>query len=170
MLSGLSVNHSESEMSCLAVKPVFQQQILSSLHFNAGSLPVKYLGMPRITGKLSMADCMPLIKKITARINSWTARKLSFAGRLFLIQSVLYSIQRSWSSIFILPKKAIKAIDINLTTFCGGVWKRGGEITRYLGLRSVPQKKRMAEDSKRIDDGNIFAVMKHIWAFFTQAG
>ena len=89
-------------------------------------------------------QCMPLIEKITERINSWTARKLSFASRQLLIQSVLYSIQRSWSSIFILPKKAIKAIDINLTTFCGGVWKRGGEITRYLGLRSVPQKKRMA--------------------------
>ena len=77
MLSGLSVNHSKSEIFCsTVVNPVLQQQILSSLHFNVGSLSVKYLGMPLITGKLLMADCMPLIEKITARINSWTARKL----------------------------------------------------------------------------------------------
>uniref|UniRef100_A0A2N9IVN5 Reverse transcriptase zinc-binding domain-containing protein n=1 Tax=Fagus sylvatica TaxID=28930 RepID=A0A2N9IVN5_FAGSY len=48
MLSGLSVNQSKSK------------------------LPMKYLGMPLISGKLSYDDCVPLIEKITARINSWT--------------------------------------------------------------------------------------------------
>jgi hypothetical protein len=72
---------------------------------------MKYLGMPLISGKLSYDDCVPLIEKITARINSWTVRHLSFSGRLQLIQSVLNSIQLLWSSIFILPKKVVKVIE-----------------------------------------------------------
>lgn len=44
-------------------------------------------------GKLSSRDWKPLIDKISARIHSQSARRLSFAGRLQLIQSVLYSIQ-----------------------------------------------------------------------------
>ena len=78
MLSNLLVNHSKSEIFCSAiVNPILQQQILSSLHFNAGSLSVKYLGMSLIIGKLLIANCLPLIEKITARIKSWTAKKLS---------------------------------------------------------------------------------------------
>ena len=59
-----------------------------------GSLLVRYLGMPLIPGKPSMKDCKPLTDKITARINSQSNTKLSFAGRLQLLQSVVYSIQK----------------------------------------------------------------------------
>lgn len=59
-----------------------------------GSLLVRYLGMPLIPGKPSMKDCKPLTDKIIARINSQSNTKLSFAGRLQFLQSVLYSIQK----------------------------------------------------------------------------
>jgi hypothetical protein len=81
-LSGLSVNHSKSEVFCAAVPIALQDQILSILQFRVWKLPVRYLGMPLIAGRLSYSDCIPLIEKITAKINSWTARHLSFAGRL----------------------------------------------------------------------------------------
>uniref|UniRef100_A0A2N9FAP0 Reverse transcriptase domain-containing protein n=1 Tax=Fagus sylvatica TaxID=28930 RepID=A0A2N9FAP0_FAGSY len=128
MLSGLSVNQSKSEVFCANVPSDLQAQILSILQFRAGKLPVRYLGMPLISGKLSYDDCVPLIEKITARINSWTVRHLSFSGRLQFIQSVLNSIQLFWSSIFILPKKVVKAIEQRFNQFLweGQEGGRGG--------------------------------------------
>ncbi|XP_070018870.1 uncharacterized protein [Nicotiana sylvestris] len=45
------------------------------------------------------------------RIKQWTAKFLSYAGRLQLIKSVLFAIQSFWSQIFPLPKKIIRGID-----------------------------------------------------------
>lgn len=63
------------------------------------TLPVPYLGVPLISKKLAATDCAMLIEKITARIDSWLSKKLSCAGRLQFLSSMLYSIQVSWSSI-----------------------------------------------------------------------
>lgn len=49
---------------------------------NKGKLPVRYLGVPLIFGKLTLKDCNSLIERITARIKAWTSRFLSFSGRL----------------------------------------------------------------------------------------
>lgn len=54
---------------------------------------------------------MPLIEKIRARISSWTARHLSFAGRLQLISSVIHSLTNFWISAFRLPSACLKEID-----------------------------------------------------------
>jgi hypothetical protein len=51
------------------------------------------------------------------RINSWISKKLSFAGRLQLLNSILYNIQVYWTGIFILPKKIIKAIEQKFNMF-----------------------------------------------------
>jgi hypothetical protein len=67
-----------------------------------------------------------LIEKITARFNSWTTRHLSFAGRLQLIGSILKSVQMFWSSIFILPKKVIKAFEQKFNHF---LWRGQDEVS-----------------------------------------
>ncbi len=117
MKSGLSVNQSKSEVFFAAVPSTLQSQILSILNFRDSSLPVRCLGMPLISSKLTFQDCVPLIEKI---IRTWTARQLSFSGRLQLIQSVLNSIQMYWSSILTLPKKVVKVIEQKFNRF---LWK-----------------------------------------------
>lgn len=57
-----------------------------------GSLPVKFLGVPLISSKLSINECMPLVDRITCRINSGTSLLLSLAGRVQLIRALLMSI------------------------------------------------------------------------------
>ncbi len=52
--------------------------------------------MPLISGKQKYKDCQPLIDKIVVKIHTWSAKHLSFSGRLQtlqLTQSILYSIQ-----------------------------------------------------------------------------
>ena len=70
-----------------------KQQIVQQLGYKMKELPFKYLGVPLSTKKMSVMQWYPLIEKIMARINSWTARKLSYAGRTQLIQTVLFGVQ-----------------------------------------------------------------------------
>ena len=60
--------------------------------FKLGNLPVRYLGVPLVTRRLTDKDCRPLVERITSRINHWSTKFLSYAGRLQLVQAMLYSI------------------------------------------------------------------------------
>lgn len=85
-----------------------------------GQLPVKFLGVPLISSKLSINDCMLLIAKLTNRLNAWTSRLLSFAGRMQLIRAVLFPIQAYWSAHFILLGAIHKIMQKLFTRF---LWK-----------------------------------------------
>lgn len=52
------------------------------LGINRNSLPVRYLGVPLLSTRLSTKDCQCIMDRITARVKSWTARKLAYGGRL----------------------------------------------------------------------------------------
>ena len=88
-----------------------QSSILQITCFAKGSFPVKYLGVPQSPRKWRAADCHGLVYKITKRINCWAMRHLSYAGRVQLIDSVLFSLHTYWCSLFILPKKIITQIE-----------------------------------------------------------
>lgn len=75
------------------VKQEDKDNILRHLGFVHGTLPFKYLGVPLSTKKLTLLQWQPLIEKITAKITSWTAKKLSYAGRTQLVKLVLFGIQ-----------------------------------------------------------------------------
>lgn len=78
------------------------------LGFNEGSLPIRYLGVPLISSRLKKSDCKSLVDRIVTRARSWASKVLSYAGRLQLVNSILFAIQTYWSSMFILPKGVIK--------------------------------------------------------------
>ena len=94
-----------------------KQLLLDDLKMNVGILPVRYLGVPLISTRLTAADCGVLLEKVTRHIDSWLSRNLSYAGRLQLLTSVLYSLQVYWACIFILPKSVIKAIEQKFNRF-----------------------------------------------------
>lgn len=85
-----------------------------------GTLPVRFLGVPLISKQLCINDCMPLISKITGRINSWATLLLSFAGRIQLIKSVLCAIEAFWCNHFLLSSLVHEEIQSLLTKF---LWK-----------------------------------------------
>ena len=96
---------------------------------------------------LLFQDCSPLSEKITRRVSSWSSDLLSFARRLQLNQNILLSIQVFWSSVFILPKKVVKAIEQKLNSF---LWKSLGSST--VGAK-VSLKKRVVwvEERGRVE-------------------
>lgn len=65
-----------------SVKPQVKASIFSQLNFAEGALPFNYLGVPLFSKKLIVAQCMPLVEKIAARVRCYSAKLLSNAGRL----------------------------------------------------------------------------------------
>lgn len=65
--------------------------MFGNLPIHEGHLPVKYLGVPLISTRLRAEDFGILKDEILQRIQSWSTKLLSYAGRAQLIQSVLLS-------------------------------------------------------------------------------
>ncbi|KAL0285559.1 UNVERIFIED_CONTAM: putative ribonuclease H protein [Sesamum angustifolium] len=116
-LSGLKVNPNKSQIILSRAVQQEKQQMIDILGFQEGSLPVKYLGVPLISSRLTIADCKPLINKLDTQIAGWSHLNLTFAGRAQLIKSVLSTLHSYWASVFILPKGIINVIEAKLRKF-----------------------------------------------------
>ncbi|KAL9659933.1 hypothetical protein QQ045_024743 [Rhodiola kirilowii] len=87
--SGLSVS---SEKSCIFFggSPNEEKVLVASVgNFSVGSLPFMYLGIPMERHGLKKRHFGQIIDKVTAKISSWIAKCLSYAGRLVLVKHVL---------------------------------------------------------------------------------
>ena len=68
-------------------------RLATSLVFFLGHLLVHYLRLHLLSSRSRPTDCAPLIQHITNQIRYWSARVLSFVGRLKLVRFLLNSIQ-----------------------------------------------------------------------------
>ena len=89
----------------------------------------------RLTARAGLLDGLSL-RRLPTGLR--TSKRLSYAGRLQLIRSVLFSIQVYWSSIFILPKEVCKVIDQILRSF---LWHGAVGISKaaWLGTWSAEE-------------------------------
>ncbi|XP_013613644.1 PREDICTED: uncharacterized protein LOC106319794 [Brassica oleracea var. oleracea] len=118
--SGLSIS---VEKSCFFSSGLTESEtstIVSSSGIPLGSLPVRYLGLPLNSKKLSLANSEPLLQQIRTKISAWTTKYLSFAGRQVPISTVIAGITNFWCGAFELPKECISAIDKMCNAF---LWK-----------------------------------------------
>ncbi|GAV92186.1 LOW QUALITY PROTEIN: zf-RVT domain-containing protein, partial [Cephalotus follicularis] len=74
----------------------------------AGTLPLKYLGLPLVSRGLSAADCKCLSLRMADMIQNWTSKCLSYAGRAQLIQATLSGVKNFWLHNMVLPKATMK--------------------------------------------------------------
>ncbi|KAL2226585.1 UNVERIFIED_CONTAM: Transposon TX1 uncharacterized protein [Sesamum indicum] len=113
-----------------------------------GHLPMRYLGLPLISSRLTISDCQPLLSKIDARIAGWEGMSLSYAGRVQIIKSVLSALSIYWASAFILPKAIIKEVEKRLRRF---LWK-GTSTTGYARVAWKDVCKPVGEGGQGIKD------------------
>ncbi|XP_015167593.1 uncharacterized protein [Solanum tuberosum] len=125
--SGLQANMNKSSIYFGGAAVQEKLNILQQSGFGCGEFPFKYLGVRLSTKKLTIMQWLPLVNKIIARISSWTAKKLSYAGRMQLVQSVLFGIQEYWSQLFTIPAKALKLIESYCRSF---TWSGSNTITK----------------------------------------
>lgn len=110
LASSLEANLHKSEVYLAGVSSIVSNTIIDTIGVPQGTYPFRYLGVLQTTRKLSFTDCKPLIERIVARIKSWAAKFLCYAGRLQLVKYVMFGIQLYWCQIFVMPKKVIKDI------------------------------------------------------------
>jgi len=77
----------------------------------------KYLGVPSMVGRSKSGTFKFIKDRVWAKINSWSSRCLSQAGREVLIKFVLQSIPSYIMSTFLLPNTLIKEIEKMLNVF-----------------------------------------------------
>ena len=161
--SGLRPNHTKSYIYIAGSDEDFKRTVCSEFNFQLGDLPVRYLGLPLITSKFTASDCKPLTDAMLGRIRSWTARPLSFAGRLQLIKSVCSNIHTFWTCHMLLPMKIINKIEQMLRDFLwkGHADKKGGSKVAWKKI-SCP----FSEGGlglKRLKEWNAATMMKYLW-------
>ncbi|XP_060195131.1 uncharacterized protein LOC132624355 [Lycium barbarum] len=125
--SGLKANLEKSSIYFGGVPMADQESILELTGFTRGELPIRYLGVPLSTKRISVNQCKPLLDKMLGRISTWTTKYLSYVGRVQLIKSVLFSIQTFWARIFLLPNKIIQMIEAICRRF---LWTEGVEVSK----------------------------------------
>lgn len=62
--TALIANPEKSQIFLAGVDDFTKDSIVAALGFNQGELPIRYLGLPLFTSKLTHVDCLPLINKI----------------------------------------------------------------------------------------------------------
>ncbi|WMV41497.1 hypothetical protein MTR67_034882 [Solanum verrucosum] len=125
--SGLQANMNKSSIYFGGAAVQEKLNILQQSGFGCGEFPFKYLGVPLSTKNLTIMQWLPLVNKIIGRISSWTAKKLSYGGRMQLVQSVLFGIQEYWSQLFTIPAKVLKLVESYCRSF---TWSGSNTITK----------------------------------------
>jgi hypothetical protein len=88
----------------------------------------KYLGLPSMIGRNRTAVFAYVKDRVWQKINSWSSKCLSKAGREVMIKSVLQDIPSFVMSIFLLPGTIITNIENMMNSFwwgCGGSSNKG---------------------------------------------
>ncbi|WJX14219.1 hypothetical protein P8452_04514 [Trifolium repens] len=123
--SGQVINNSKSTIYPGSISPRRLELIVQLLHFNIGTLPFSYLGVPIFKGKPKACHFQPIADKIQLKLASWKASLLSIAGRVQLVRSVIQSMLTYSISIYSWPVSLIKNIEKCIRNF---IWS--GEIDK----------------------------------------
>ncbi|KAE8659117.1 hypothetical protein F3Y22_tig00116964pilonHSYRG00115 [Hibiscus syriacus] len=77
--------------------------------FQTGTLPVRYLGIPLVTRKLTEKDCQVLIDNIKRKLHLWFGRNISYAGRL-KHKNGLFNVSNYWCRQLVLPASVLRRL------------------------------------------------------------
>lgn len=99
-----------------------KDEILNTLSVKEGMLPVKYLGVPLSSNKITDRECAILISSIWDRLQGWSSRLLSLASRIELVHTVIHYKINFWLQIFQLPDASIQKIE---NVYANFLWKGG---------------------------------------------
>ncbi|XP_077214052.1 uncharacterized protein LOC143848883 [Tasmannia lanceolata] len=140
-----------------------RRAVCTILRMSEGSLPIKYLGLPLITSRLTAADCLPILEKIQKRISVWTNKSLSRAGRAELIKSVLSTYQVYWSAAFHIPRSVLEKIEKIFRDFFWSGCKRERKWQNISWETICKPKREGGLGIRSLIDMNRAAQIKQLW-------
>ena len=119
--SGQAINLQKSEIFCSRnVSSIDHNNIANILGVQAVLGTGKYMGLPSMIGRSKKATINFIKDRVWKKINSWSSKYLSKAGREVLIKSVLQSIPTYFMSLFTLPSSLCDEIEKMMNSFWWG--------------------------------------------------
>ncbi|VFR00578.1 unnamed protein product [Cuscuta campestris] len=109
-VSGLTLNPTKSNIFITGRLRDASQDILDLAPFPRGHLPVRYLGLPLASQRISENDYAPLFKSVDGFLSKWGTLKISYAGKLELIRAVIQGVQSFWLQAFPVQKYVLDRI------------------------------------------------------------
>ncbi|XP_057780066.1 uncharacterized protein LOC130998670 [Salvia miltiorrhiza] len=168
VLSGLTVNFEKSCFVGINIQDDAGSVMADHLKCCVGSLPVKYLGV-KIGGHLSRAtDWSYVVERVKRKINGWKERRISFAGRVTLLRSVLFSIPIYQLSFSKIPKKVLSEIR---SLMCKFLWVGGVEGKKICWVKWEELCREHREGGlglKNLEWFNSALMAKWLWRFLSE--
>ena len=168
--SGLKISMGKSTIYMAGIAGGDKEEILTQFPFELGTLPIRYLCLPLLTRKMNASDYLPLVEKILSNISSWTSRALSFAGRLQLLSSVVFSITNFWIAAFRLPKACIREIDKMCSAFLWSGLTLNSRKTKVAWAEVCTPKREGGLGLRSIEEANKVSMLKLIWRILSAKG
>ncbi|KAL9683140.1 hypothetical protein QQ045_014956 [Rhodiola kirilowii] len=112
---------------------------------------------------MSRKDCEILIDRMTVRLNSWSNKFLSRAGRRVLVSTVLQAMVYFWARVCILPKTVVQAVNSICARFLwkGTCDKRGGHLVKWEEV--CRDKEEGGLGLKNMENMNYALVINQMW-------
>ncbi|EXC11734.1 hypothetical protein L484_020789 [Morus notabilis] len=124
---------------------------------------MKYFGLPLGGNPLSMEFWMPMIEKVSKRLDGWKNSFLSKGGRLTLIQSVLASIPIYYMSLFKIPNSVVEVLERVMRTF---LWDNqdGSKSKSLVAWDIVMSKQKGGFGIRNLKMKKIYGYRMSLWA------
>ena len=119
--SGQAISLPKSEIFCSRnVSDPLRTNLASILGVQVVLRTDKYMGLPSMIGRNRNSTFAFIKDRVWQKINSWSSKCLSIAGREVMIKSVLQAIPSYVMSIFQLPAALINTIEKMINSFWWG--------------------------------------------------
>ncbi|XP_074298062.1 uncharacterized protein LOC141628873 [Silene latifolia] len=93
---GLHANTDKTDVYFGGVKQSVKSEILRATGFSEGTFLFRYLGLPLNTARNTVDIYGVLINKIQAFVQHWSSTSLSYAGKIQLLNSVIFGLENFW--------------------------------------------------------------------------
>lgn len=117
--ASLSVNSNKSKIY-FSKEVYHKEDILKLMNFKEGNLPVKYLGLPLSINQINERDCSRLFDIIHGKLEGWSSKFLSLAGRMKLTHTAITAVIIYWTKAHNIPINVIQKVEKMCSNF---IWK-----------------------------------------------
>ncbi|XP_058741946.1 uncharacterized protein LOC131614368 [Vicia villosa] len=141
--SGQSINLQKSELFCSRnVSTEIKDMLADTLGVRQVLGTANYLGVPSMIGRSRKGTFKYIKDRVWKKLNSWSSRSLSQAGRETLIKSVIQAIPSYIMSIFLLPPSLSDELEIMMNSFWWGHNRNIGKGLNWLSWDKLSISKR----------------------------
>lgn len=165
--TGLEINPSKTEIFFGGYSTTESVIISDLAGFKVGSFPTRYLGLPLDPNRISFATLQPFLERITSKLNSWTVKSLSFAGKVRMVVSVIYGMVNFWGSVFDLPKRFYARVDSLCLAFLWGNRTSSAQGARVSWDSICKPKNEGGLGIRKLEEFQEVFRLKRVWNYFS---